>query len=167
VIKVIMRSLVFAAAAIAFSPLAQAEDAHPSQAACDAAKIGARELADCLRTGADKADRELAVAVEAAINRSTLARACYPRRRPVGAVRSMTRKLSGSPGAIRSVRTSRHSNRAWTQRPAIRACVASSTTTPSAYRASRRVILELRAELGFCPRQSGSTPLKEISFGES
>ena len=54
VIKVIMRSLVFAAAAIAFCPLAQAEDAHPSQAACDAAKIGARELADCLRTSADR-----------------------------------------------------------------------------------------------------------------
>lgn len=66
-IKVIMRFLVFAAAAIAFSPLAQAEDAHPSQAACDAAKIGARELSDCLRTSADKADRELAVAVDAAI----------------------------------------------------------------------------------------------------
>ena len=67
VIKVIMRPLVFAAAMIAFSPLAQAQDAHPSQAACDAAKIGARDLAECLRTGADKADRELAKAVEAAI----------------------------------------------------------------------------------------------------
>jgi uncharacterized protein YecT (DUF1311 family) len=67
VIKVIMRLLVFAAAAIALSPLARAEDAHPSQAACDAAKIGARELAECLRTGADRADRELAVAVEGAI----------------------------------------------------------------------------------------------------
>jgi uncharacterized protein YecT (DUF1311 family) len=67
VVKVIMRLLVFAAAAIAFGPLARAEDAHPSQAACDAAKIGARELADCLRTGADRAERELAKAVEAAI----------------------------------------------------------------------------------------------------
>jgi uncharacterized protein YecT (DUF1311 family) len=66
-IKVIMRPLVFVAAAIAFSPLAHAEDAHPSQTACDAAKIGARELAECLRTGADKADRELAKAVDAAI----------------------------------------------------------------------------------------------------
>jgi uncharacterized protein YecT (DUF1311 family) len=45
VIKVIVRSLVFAAALVAFCPLARAEDAHPSQAACDAAKIGARELA--------------------------------------------------------------------------------------------------------------------------
>ncbi len=62
-----MRLLVLAAAAIAFCPLARAEDAHPSQAACDSAKIGARELADCLRTGADQADRELAKAVEAAI----------------------------------------------------------------------------------------------------
>jgi uncharacterized protein YecT (DUF1311 family) len=67
VIKVIIRPLVFLAAAIAFSPLARAEDAHPSQTACDAAKIGARDLADCLRTTADKADRELAVAVEVAI----------------------------------------------------------------------------------------------------
>ena len=62
-----MRLLVLAAAAIALCPLARAEDAHPSQAACDAAKIGARELAECLRTGADQADRELAKAVEAAI----------------------------------------------------------------------------------------------------
>ena len=67
VIKVIVRSLVFAAAVVALCPLAQAENAHPSQAACDAAKIGARELADCLRTGADQSDRELAKAVEAAI----------------------------------------------------------------------------------------------------
>jgi len=67
VTKVIMRPLVFAAAAIAFCSLAHAQNAHPSQAACDAAKIGARELSDCLRTSADKADRELAVAVEAAI----------------------------------------------------------------------------------------------------
>jgi uncharacterized protein YecT (DUF1311 family) len=67
VIKVFMRLLAFAAAVIAFSPLVHAEDAHPSQAACDATKIGARELADCLRAGADRADRELAVVVEAAI----------------------------------------------------------------------------------------------------
>ncbi|HEY6520074.1 MAG TPA: lysozyme inhibitor LprI family protein, partial [Roseiarcus sp.] len=35
--------------------------------ACDAAKIGARELAECLRTTADRSDRELAITVEAAI----------------------------------------------------------------------------------------------------
>ena len=66
IIKVIMRLIVFAAA-IALCPLAHAEDAHPSQTACDPAKIGARELAECLRTGADKADRELATVVDAAI----------------------------------------------------------------------------------------------------
>ncbi|HEY1781324.1 MAG TPA: lysozyme inhibitor LprI family protein [Roseiarcus sp.] len=67
VLRVIMRPFVFAAAVIAFCPLAQAQDAHPSQAACDAAKIGARDLADCLRTTADRSERELAMAVEAAI----------------------------------------------------------------------------------------------------
>ena len=45
---------------------ALADDPRPSQILCDARKIGARELAECLRTGADKADRELAAAVEAA-----------------------------------------------------------------------------------------------------
>jgi uncharacterized protein YecT (DUF1311 family) len=65
--KVTMRALVFAAAMIALCSLARAEDARPSQAACDAAKIGARELADCLRTNADRADSELAAAVDAAI----------------------------------------------------------------------------------------------------
>jgi uncharacterized protein YecT (DUF1311 family) len=63
----IMRPLVLAAAVIAFCPSARAEDARPSQTACDAAKIGARELAECLRTNADKSDRQLAAAVEAAL----------------------------------------------------------------------------------------------------
>jgi uncharacterized protein YecT (DUF1311 family) len=63
-----MRPLVLAAAvAIAFCSLARAEDARPSQVACDATKIGARELSDCLRTNADRSDRQLAAAVEAAI----------------------------------------------------------------------------------------------------
>jgi uncharacterized protein YecT (DUF1311 family) len=62
-----MRLLVLAAAAIALCTFARAEAGSPSQAACDPAKIGARELAECLRTGADKADRELATAVDAAI----------------------------------------------------------------------------------------------------
>ena len=64
---VIMRLLVFAAAAIILCPFAQAEAARPSQAVCDSAKIGGRELADCLRTNADRADKELAGAVDAAI----------------------------------------------------------------------------------------------------
>ena len=67
VTKVMMRLVVFAAAAIALCPFARAEAARPSQAACDAAKIGARELAECLRTNADRADKELASAVDAAI----------------------------------------------------------------------------------------------------
>ncbi len=44
-----------------------AEEARPSQLACDPGKIGARDLAECLRTGAVRADSELAAAVEAAI----------------------------------------------------------------------------------------------------
>ena len=61
-----MRPLVLAAA-IALCPFAEAYAASPSQSACDAAKIGARELAECLRTNADKADKELAATVDAAI----------------------------------------------------------------------------------------------------
>ena len=67
VTKVMMRLLAFAAAAIVLCPFARAEAARPSQAACDAAKIGARELAECLRTNADRADKELAAVVDAAI----------------------------------------------------------------------------------------------------
>jgi uncharacterized protein YecT (DUF1311 family) len=66
VTKVMMRLLVFAAL-IALCPLSQTKAASPSQSACDAAKIGARELAECLRTTADRADSELAKTVEAAI----------------------------------------------------------------------------------------------------
>jgi uncharacterized protein YecT (DUF1311 family) len=66
VTKVIMRPLVLAAA-IALCPFAEACAASPSQSACDGAKIGARELAECLRTAADGADRNLAKAVDAAM----------------------------------------------------------------------------------------------------
>ena len=62
-----MRPLVLAAAMIALCPLARAEDARPSETVCDATKIGARELAECLRTNADKSDKQLAAVVEAAI----------------------------------------------------------------------------------------------------
>jgi uncharacterized protein YecT (DUF1311 family) len=61
----------FATAALALAvlapALAAAEESRPSQLACDATKIGARDLAECLRAGADRADRELAATVEAAI----------------------------------------------------------------------------------------------------
>ena len=50
-------SLVLAAAG------AHAETPAP---ACDPARIGARELADCLRTASEKSERELASALEAA-----------------------------------------------------------------------------------------------------
>jgi len=46
---------------------ALADDLKPSQLACDARKIGARELADCLRSASDRADRDLAAAVDAAV----------------------------------------------------------------------------------------------------
>ena len=56
------------AAAIASCSLARGEELTPiAKSLCDATKIGARELADCLRTNADRADKELAAAVEAAI----------------------------------------------------------------------------------------------------
>ena len=46
---------------------AAADAPRPSQAACDTAKLGARDLAECLRGAADKADRDLQAAVEAAL----------------------------------------------------------------------------------------------------
>ena len=41
----------------------------PTATICDAAKIGARELAECLRTNADKSERQLTASVEAAKSR--------------------------------------------------------------------------------------------------
>ena len=41
--------------------------ARPSQSVCDDKKLGSRDLADCLRIGADHADSELRAAVDAAI----------------------------------------------------------------------------------------------------
>ena len=67
VTKAVMRPLVFAVAAIALGPVAGACAASPSETACDAAKIGARDLAECLRTAADGADRDLVKAVDAAM----------------------------------------------------------------------------------------------------
>jgi len=59
--------VILAAALAAPSAGALAEDLKPSQAACDSRKIGARDLADCLRTAADRADKELAAAVDASL----------------------------------------------------------------------------------------------------
>jgi uncharacterized protein YecT (DUF1311 family) len=63
--------IVVVAAALALAVLAArapavAEEAHPSDVACDSNKFGGRDLAECLRAGAERADRELATAVEAA-----------------------------------------------------------------------------------------------------
>ena len=58
---------VLAAALAASSTGALADTLKPSQAACDANKIGARDLADCLRAAADRADRDLAAEVAAAL----------------------------------------------------------------------------------------------------
>lgn len=63
-----MRILLFAAAlAVSAVAAAAADDLRPSQLACDAKKIGARELAECLRTSADRADRDLSASIDAAI----------------------------------------------------------------------------------------------------
>jgi uncharacterized protein YecT (DUF1311 family) len=45
---------------------AGAQTPRPSQTLCDSKKIGARELADCLRTAADKSEKELAGVLEGA-----------------------------------------------------------------------------------------------------
>lgn len=61
-----MRALVFGAA-VGLCALAPAEAASPSQMACDAAKIGARELAECLRITAERAEKNLGAVVDEAI----------------------------------------------------------------------------------------------------
>jgi len=61
-----MRIFLTGLAILTASAAAWADDPRPSQVLCDARKIGARELAECLRTGADKADRDLAMQVEVA-----------------------------------------------------------------------------------------------------
>ncbi len=62
-----MRTVFLAAALAVSAATAAADELRPSQLACDAKKIGARELAECLRTNADRADRDLAASIEAAI----------------------------------------------------------------------------------------------------
>lgn len=60
--------LIFLAASLALvTANALADDVRPSQTFCDATKVGGRELADCLRTSADKANNELGAVFEAAI----------------------------------------------------------------------------------------------------
>jgi uncharacterized protein YecT (DUF1311 family) len=54
----VLLTLLFAASA------ARADSPPP---ACDPQRIGARDLADCLRTASDKSEKELAAALEAAL----------------------------------------------------------------------------------------------------
>jgi uncharacterized protein YecT (DUF1311 family) len=62
-----MRILLLTAMLALSASAALAEESRPSQTLCDANKIGARELADCLRIAADKSDKELVATLEAAI----------------------------------------------------------------------------------------------------
>ena len=59
--------IVTVAALLSAAPVALADSARPSQVACDAKKIGAKELADCLRLAADRSDKDLATTIEAAV----------------------------------------------------------------------------------------------------
>lgn len=60
------RLLLSLAISLAAVPLARADDARPSQILCDSKKIGARELADCLRAAADRSEKDLIAVFEAA-----------------------------------------------------------------------------------------------------
>jgi uncharacterized protein YecT (DUF1311 family) len=60
-------AIAVSAAPFALAGSARADDARPSQVLCDSKKIGARDLADCLRTAADKSEKDLAATVEAAV----------------------------------------------------------------------------------------------------
>ncbi|HLH48375.1 MAG TPA: lysozyme inhibitor LprI family protein [Roseiarcus sp.] len=62
-----MKPLLVSALLILLAGAAFADAARPSQLACDSKKIGARDLADCLRAAADRSDKELAGALAAAI----------------------------------------------------------------------------------------------------
>ena len=65
----IMRLVLLAASAFLGAAVlpAAADLGRPSQSACDTAKLGAQDLAQCLRSAADKSDRDLHAAVEAAV----------------------------------------------------------------------------------------------------
>jgi uncharacterized protein YecT (DUF1311 family) len=62
-----MKSLIASALLILAAGSALADSPRPSQTACDTSKIGAKDLADCLRAAADRSDRDLAMALESAL----------------------------------------------------------------------------------------------------
>ena len=91
-----MRFVLVLLAALAASGSAFAGDQRPSQTACDGAKIGARDLADCLRTNSDRAERDLAVEADAAVKSiDTRMPACSTRKSRAGSARSTTPKHNG------------------------------------------------------------------------
>jgi uncharacterized protein YecT (DUF1311 family) len=61
-----MRRIVFALCCVCLAAGARADAIPPSQAACDFHRIGARELADCLRNASQKSEHDLAATLEAA-----------------------------------------------------------------------------------------------------
>jgi uncharacterized protein YecT (DUF1311 family) len=62
-----MKLVIVSAFLVLAASAAGAQSPRPSQLVCDTTKIGARDLADCLRAAAEKSDRELAMAVAAAL----------------------------------------------------------------------------------------------------
>jgi uncharacterized protein YecT (DUF1311 family) len=64
--RLILPGALFLAASCAATPGFAENATRPSQAVCDSNKIGGRDLAECLRKGADKAESELHAAVDAA-----------------------------------------------------------------------------------------------------
>lgn len=62
-----MKLLIASAFLLSLTGAAMADQPRPSQAACDSRKIGAKDLADCLRAAADRSDKELAGALAAAV----------------------------------------------------------------------------------------------------
>jgi uncharacterized protein YecT (DUF1311 family) len=65
-IPIMRRLLLSLAIGLAAAPMASAQEPRPSQIQCDSKKIGARELADCLRAAADRSEKELTAVVDAA-----------------------------------------------------------------------------------------------------
>ncbi|MDE3175228.1 MAG: DUF1311 domain-containing protein [Pseudomonadota bacterium] len=62
-----MLRILFALTCLALVSSASAQQEKPSPAGCDSARIGARELADCLRTASDKSEQALQSALTAAL----------------------------------------------------------------------------------------------------
>jgi uncharacterized protein YecT (DUF1311 family) len=62
-----MRIIFLATSLALLAANARADDVRPSQMLCDVKKFAGRELADCLRANADKANNELGAVFEAAI----------------------------------------------------------------------------------------------------